>query len=259
MLLPKLQPWPRLSCVRQASLKSYELTASSQGVACTSRTAGGHVVVTDLPRAMGGRDAHAQPVELMLAALLGCKTATAHFVARHLWKRPYNRIETIQWHDVQAVRDDRGATSLPIGETPVVGAGILRDLALAQFVVVANNFSPMLAGLLVSLGSQDLNSSEPGAWSFMALRYPAVAKATRELHSVLDRAIAAVGPTVCVALCSILGALLHSLLRPADGSDDADAALAVARPSKKHAVLYDSGCTALITNTLQGQVGATRT
>ena len=37
--------------------------------------------------AQGGSDAAAQPVETLLAALIGCEQATAAFVARHMQPR----------------------------------------------------------------------------------------------------------------------------------------------------------------------------
>ena len=114
-------------------LHRYELNATSiAGPWCDVRTKAGHMVCTDLPRLSGGRDAAAQPVELLVAALLGCKTATAHFVARHLWPRPYNTIDTIEFLDVAAVRDERGAIALPIKAQPEVSAALLRVTGIAK-------------------------------------------------------------------------------------------------------------------------------
>ncbi|CAK0902540.1 unnamed protein product [Prorocentrum cordatum] len=97
-----------------ARLKRYALAAASQGRAgCAVRFPGGHASATDLPRPAGD-DAAPQPVELLLAALVGCKTATAHFVARHSWPRPFNRIDAIEWADVAAHRDEAIPVSLPI-------------------------------------------------------------------------------------------------------------------------------------------------
>ena len=62
---------------------------------------------------------------MLLAALVGCKAATAHFVARQLWPRPHNRIERIEFSDVQAARDERGALHLPIHEESPVSASLL--------------------------------------------------------------------------------------------------------------------------------------
>ena len=92
---------------------------------CRAQTNTGHDLQTDLPRAAGGEDAFAQPVEMLLAALVGCKAATAHFVARQLWPRPHNRIERIEFSDVQAARDERGALHLPIHEEAPVSASLL--------------------------------------------------------------------------------------------------------------------------------------
>ena len=112
---------------RFVSLKTYALVGESRGAAaCSVRTDTGHTIDTDLPRKLGGRDEAAQPVELLLAALLGCKTATAHYVARHLWQRPNNRIDGIEWVDVVAIRDDDGATSLPITQAPNVSARLMK-------------------------------------------------------------------------------------------------------------------------------------
>lgn len=109
-------------------LKTYKLRAACVGgrPASVSHTTTGHEIATDLPRAMGGRDEAPQPVELLLAALLGCKSATAHYVARHLWPREHNKLEAINFVDVVAERDDRGAIALPICEQPPVAAGLLR-------------------------------------------------------------------------------------------------------------------------------------
>jgi putative redox protein len=113
-------------------LKTYALHGTTARSSCRVGTGTGHTILTDLPKAMGGSDQAAQPVELLLAALLGCKSATAHYVAQHLWRRPHNRIEQIEWIDVVAHRDDRGATSLPITSSPPVGAGLIRVSGVAS-------------------------------------------------------------------------------------------------------------------------------
>ena len=68
----------------------------------------------------------------MLAALLGCKTATAHFVARHLWPRPNNKILSIRFDEVVAERDERGALSLPITDEPPTTAALTRITGIAR-------------------------------------------------------------------------------------------------------------------------------
>ena len=111
------------------SLHTYRLSArsgASRKPSCDILTSTGHDIRTDLPKLSGGADKAPQPVELMVASLLGCKTATAHFVARHLWPRPHNKIDSISFLDVVAERDDRGALTLPITEEPPITAGLLR-------------------------------------------------------------------------------------------------------------------------------------
>ena len=107
-------------------LKSYALRGSMmRGPACVAYTSTGHECRTDLPLAAGGTNRAAQPVELLLAALLGCKTATAHYVARHLWPRPHHRIDALCFSDIVAHRDERGALALPIAERPPVPAALV--------------------------------------------------------------------------------------------------------------------------------------
>ena len=112
----------------ESMLKRYGLSATSslRKPSCRVVTSTGHSIGSDLPKAGGGGDECPQPVELMLAALVGCKTATAHYVAKHLWKRPHHRIDHISFVDVVAERDERGALALPIGDPPPTTAGLLR-------------------------------------------------------------------------------------------------------------------------------------
>ena len=117
------------------SLKKYALSAFSAGPSkpgCIVKTSTGHNLATDLPKPAGGADEAAQPVELMLAALLGCKTATAHFVARHLWARPHNKIAFITFEDVVAERDERGALTLPITDELPITAALTRVTGIAR-------------------------------------------------------------------------------------------------------------------------------
>jgi len=109
-------------------IKRYVFSAIGDGPSapgCVVETATKHRLEMDLPRIAGGCDAAPQPVELMIAALLGCKVATAHFVARHLWSRPNNRVRAISFVDVVGERDERGALSLPIAAEPTVTAALL--------------------------------------------------------------------------------------------------------------------------------------
>ena len=74
---------------------------------------------------------------MLVAALLGCKTATTHFVARHLWPRPHNRIERLEFVDVLAERDERGALSMPIAAPAPVSAQLTLVQGIARVTPVA--------------------------------------------------------------------------------------------------------------------------
>ena len=108
-------------------LHLYRISAVCDGgkPLCRSTSSTGHVLATDRPRAAGGGDSFAQPVETLLASLLGCKAATAHYVARQLWPRLHNRIERIEFAEVEAGRDERGALHLPIDEEAPVTSSLL--------------------------------------------------------------------------------------------------------------------------------------
>lgn len=83
------------------------------------------VVHTDTLASDGGTDAAPQPVELLLAALVGCEQATAHFVSRHMRvDKTRVKIDTIKF-DYHAVRDERGAASLPLHKEPPAPARLL--------------------------------------------------------------------------------------------------------------------------------------
>lgn len=89
--------------------KRYGLRGVGQGVAATIETLDGHTLQTDIPVPVGGTDAAAQPVYLLLAGLVGCEQATAAFVARQM----KIQLGTVQFA-LEAVRDERGALALPI-------------------------------------------------------------------------------------------------------------------------------------------------
>ena len=72
-----------------------------------------HILRTDLPLHMGGQNTAAQPVELLLAAYIGCTQATAVYVGRNM--RPTRvMIERMEF-DIQGERDDWGA----LGVVPI--------------------------------------------------------------------------------------------------------------------------------------------
>ena len=98
-----------------ARLHRYGLRAAGKGAGAAVRFDGGQTAQTDVPRAMGGKDAAPQPVELLLAALVGCEQATAAYVCRHLSRRV--RLDSIDFR-YEAERDPRGALHLPLAEDP---------------------------------------------------------------------------------------------------------------------------------------------
>lgn len=83
----------------------------------------GHSLETDVPITMGGKNLAPQPVETLLAALIGCTQATALFVGRQL--QPRVLIERMEF-DIEAERDERGALSLPIDAKPEVPSRLQR-------------------------------------------------------------------------------------------------------------------------------------
>ena len=72
------------SAIREPRWKQYELSAVGSGCGCTSNTDDNFQIQSDTPKASGGIGAAPQPVQLLLAALVGCEQATAHFLARKL-------------------------------------------------------------------------------------------------------------------------------------------------------------------------------
>eukprot|EP00468_Gymnochlora_sp_CCMP2014_P013686 CAMPEP_0167750162 /NCGR_PEP_ID=MMETSP0110_2-20121227/5832_1 /TAXON_ID=629695 /ORGANISM="Gymnochlora sp., Strain CCMP2014" /LENGTH=131 /DNA_ID=CAMNT_0007635441 /DNA_START=280 /DNA_END=671 /DNA_ORIENTATION=+ len=69
--------------------------------------------MTDVPKSMGGKDKAPQPVETLLAALIGCTQATALYVGRQI--SPRIKIQRMEF-DLKGHRDNRGAIQLPIEE-----------------------------------------------------------------------------------------------------------------------------------------------
>ena len=106
--LPSLPPPPK-PLASTLTRKHYALTALGERSQCTVLTGSGHRMATDTPVALGGKDTAPEPVYHLLAALVGCETATAAFVALKLRVR----IDSIRF-ELEAERDPRGSLALPI-------------------------------------------------------------------------------------------------------------------------------------------------
>ena len=104
--------------------KSYRLSGVGKGTKVEISTDTGHFLSTDIPKTMGGTDSAPQPVETLLAAWMGCTQATALFVGRQL---PDNRVVVeLDFENIRAFRDERGALQLPINEIPEVPSRLNR-------------------------------------------------------------------------------------------------------------------------------------
>lgn len=96
-------------------IKSYRIRGIGRNSASNSQTDTGHELHTDVPKIMGGGDNAPQPVEHLLAALIGCTQATAIFVGRSM--NPRLMIDKLEF-ELEAQRDNRGALVQPIDEVP---------------------------------------------------------------------------------------------------------------------------------------------
>ncbi|KAL7448938.1 hypothetical protein ACHAWC_001049, partial [Mediolabrus comicus] len=99
--------------------KQYLISGTGQRSKVTCQTNTNHILETDVPKKMGGGDEAPQPVEHLLAALCGCTQATAVYCGRMM--KPRLIIDKIDFN-IEAYRDERGALSLPITETPTIPA-----------------------------------------------------------------------------------------------------------------------------------------
>ncbi len=98
----------RTLSTRKPREKLYSITGRTEGTTSASQTRG-HTLRTDTPPSGGGKDTAPQPVETLLAALIGCEGATADFVARML----RTKIRSIDF-ELEASRDPQGAAHLPV-------------------------------------------------------------------------------------------------------------------------------------------------
>lgn len=125
-----------------SAAKAYQLDGFgvAGGTRVEATTGTGHSISTDIPKSMGGGDTAPQPVETLLGAWMGCTQATASFVGRQLLvERPRNnepppvreptsgrprrrlprRTEILlEFDNIEAFRDEKGALELPIRQAP---------------------------------------------------------------------------------------------------------------------------------------------
>ncbi len=100
-------------------LKSYTVLGRGVGSAVEMKTNTDHIIRTDVPIKMGGKNTAPQPVEHLLAALIGCTQATAVYVGRMM--KPRLLVDKIEFH-LKGCRDERGALELPIEVIPATPA-----------------------------------------------------------------------------------------------------------------------------------------
>jgi putative redox protein len=145
-LLAAAPAWTRsVSGASVPRLKRYRIEALGSGVSCETKTSTGFSISSDIPKIAGGSDKAPEPVYLLLAALVGCETATAMFVARKL-KLDITAVR----FELSAVRDERGALSMPIHTEPQTPARLLRIVGTA-FV---SSIEPLSEEQLSLLGRQ---------------------------------------------------------------------------------------------------------
>jgi putative redox protein len=99
--------------------KYYSIKGSGKRSTVNMTTNTNHNLQTDVPIQMGGQNSAPQPVELLLASLIGCTQATAIYVGRMM--TPRLLIDRIDF-DINAYRDERGALMQPIDVVPSIPA-----------------------------------------------------------------------------------------------------------------------------------------
>ena len=104
--------------IPEKHIKSYTMNGTGEQNSAIIHSNTGHELTTDIPKSMGGRNTGPQPVEHLLAAFLGCTQATAQYVGRNMEPRMY--IQRMEFENVKAFRDERGALQLPISMSPDV-------------------------------------------------------------------------------------------------------------------------------------------
>jgi len=116
-------------------LHTYKVSGQSQGWGSVTH-ASGHRITTDVPAQHGGQDLGAQPVELLLGALIGCEVATARYVAKQM--RPPFPLQDLKF-SLFAERDPQGPRSLPLEKPLSVPAQVQRVWGSVEVILEPNS------------------------------------------------------------------------------------------------------------------------
>lgn len=119
--------------------KYYSISGTGKKSIVTMLTNTKHTLHTDIPAKMGGMDLAPQPVEHLLAALLGCTQATAMYVSRMMNPRLF--IDRIEFSDFMAYRDERGALARPIDVFPSFSSRLQRVSGKVTVYFIASSSS----------------------------------------------------------------------------------------------------------------------
>lgn len=117
--------------------KTYRLDGIGKQSRVESTTNTGHTLRTDVPTKMGGTDTAPQPIETLLTAWMGCTQATAVYVGRQM--KPRLIIDSLHFEGIEAVRDERGALSLPIEGTPLIPSRLQRVTGTIRVAIRGGN------------------------------------------------------------------------------------------------------------------------
>jgi hypothetical protein len=126
------------------NIKSYKLNGIGHGTKAEIKTNTGHHIETDIPKTMGGQDTAPQPVEMLLSSWMGCTQATIMYVGRQIINNNNNNtrkqqgrivIERLEFHNIVAIRDERGSLQLPINEIPEIPSRILSITGTIQVYI----------------------------------------------------------------------------------------------------------------------------
>lgn len=139
--------------VGEKHAKHYQMkgstTSHTKGSGVSLVTDTGHALATDLPFRMGGTNSAPQPVETLLAALIGCTQATALFVGRNM--KPQLVIDKMEF-DIGAERDERGSISLPMDVAPPTSSRVQRVFGIVR--VYAKGREPISTDVITILKEQ---------------------------------------------------------------------------------------------------------